>query len=91
MAIDLFEVKRTKEINRESDLNALVVGDVVKVYLGHNYGELSKAQEMTYINGVNDEMVFSHGSEQQVTLYKNRASYRDGILVHPQQDGADRY
>ncbi len=94
MTIDVFEVNRTKEINRESDLDALVIGDSVKVYLGHNYGELiSKAQEMTYVGGANDKMSFSqNGSEKQITLYKNRASCRDGVLVYPQQNGrTDKY
>ena len=49
MAIDVSETPRTKEINGEADLDALVIGDSVKVYQGYNYGELmSKREKFTY-------------------------------------------
>ena len=60
MAIDVSETPRTKEINGEADLDALVIGDSVKVYQGYNYGELiSKGKEMEYV-GTEDRTIILH-------------------------------
>ncbi|HLD40083.1 MAG TPA: hypothetical protein VJB13_03000 [Candidatus Nanoarchaeia archaeon] len=86
--IDLFEVGKTKEVNGEADLDSLTQGDVVKVYFGHNYGEMmSKAQEMKYAGADGRTVLFNHQSSNDsgtLQLSKDLASYRDGILVHPQ-------
>lgn len=90
MTVDLFEVKRTKKINRESDLDALVEGDVVQVYLGYNYGELmQKSQEMRYVSTEGRMVLLDHQNSRgsrTLVLSKDFASYRDGVLVHPQQN-----
>ena len=85
MAVD---VLKTKKINRESDLDNLVVGNKVRLYIGHNYGELNLlAEEMFYVAGNRDgEMVFSFPNRRPIKLYRSHVSVRDGIIVHPRHD-----
>ncbi len=89
MTIDVFEVKGTKEVNGDQDLDALVVGDVVKVYFGHNYGELmSKSLEMKYVSTEGRKVLFDYDNSRgsrTLVLSKDFVSYRDGVIVHPQQ------